>query len=205
VPIGDRTTEGALLEGRMGGGIPIYFLAHDRYYDRPALYGGGEGDYLDNCERFIFFCRGAIEAIRALGWTPQVIHANDWQSALVPVYLETLFKGDPALGGIGTLLTIHNLAYQGAFWHFDMPMTGLGWDLFTPAGLEFYGKLNFLKGGLVFSDVLNTVSKTYAEEIQTPEFGCGLEGVLQFRRADLHGCSTASTMRCGTPLPIARS
>ncbi len=187
VPIGERTTEGALLEGRMGRGIPIYFLAHDHYYDRPALYGGGEGDYLDNCERFVFFCRGSIEAIRAIGWTPQVIHANDWQSALVPVYLETLFAGDPAVGGIGTLFTIHNLAYQGAFWHFDMPMTGLGWDLFTPAGLEFYGKLNFLKGGLVFSDVLNTVSKTYAEEIQTPEFGCGLEGVLQYRRADLHG------------------
>ncbi len=187
VPIGDRTTEGALLEGRMGRSIPIYFLAHDRYYDRPALYGAGDGDYLDNCERFVFFCRGALEAIRALGWTPQVIHANDWQAGLVPVYLETLYAGDPALEPVATLFTIHNLAYQGAFWHFDLPMTGLGWDLFTPAGIEFYGKLNFLKGGLVFADVLNTVSKTYAREIQTPEFGCGLEGVLQDRSADLHG------------------
>ena len=187
VPIGDRTTEGALLEGRLGRAVPVYFLAHDHYYDRPALYGTGQGDYLDNCERFIFFCRGALEALRALGWTPHVIHANDWQSGLVPVYLETLYKDDPALGEVGTLFTIHNLAYQGVFWHFDMPLTGLGWDLFTPAGLEFYGKLNFLKGGLVFADVLNTVSKTYAQEIQTPEFGCGLEGVLQYRRADLHG------------------
>jgi starch synthase len=187
VPLGDRSTEGALLEGRMAGGIPIYFLAHDHYYDRPALYGTGDGDYADNCERFIFFCRGALEAVRTLGWTPQVIHANDWQTGLVPVYLETLYKDDPALGGIGTLFTIHNLAYQGAFWHFDMPMTGLGWDLFTPAGLEFYGKINFLKGGLVFADLLSTVSKTYAEEIQTAAFGCGLEGVLQYRSADLHG------------------
>ena len=187
VPIGDRTTEGALLEGRLGRAVPVYFLAHDHYYDRPALYGTGQGDYLDNCERFIFFCRGALEALRALGWTPHVIHANDWQSGLVPVYLETLYKDDPALGEVGTLFTIHNLAYQGVFWHFDMPLTGLGWDLFTPAGLEFYGKLNFLKGGLVFADVLNTVSKTYAQEIQTAEFGCGLEGVLQYRRADLHG------------------
>jgi len=187
VPIGDRTTEGALLEGRLGLAVPVYFLAHDHYYDRPALYGTGQGDYLDNCERFIFFCRGALEALRALGWTPHVIHANDWQSGLVPVYLETLYKDDPALGEVGTLFTIHNLAYQGVFWHFDMPLTGLGWDLFTPAGLEFYGKLNFLKGGLVFADVLNTVSKTYAQEIQTAEFGCGLEGVLQYRRADLHG------------------
>ena len=187
VPVGDRTTEGALLEGRLGHAVPVYFLAHDHYYDRPALYGTGQGDYLDNCERFIFFCRGALEALRALGWTPHVIHANDWQSGLVPVYLETLYKDDPALGEVGTLFTIHNLAYQGVFWHFDMPLTGLGWDLFTPAGLEFYGKLNFLKGGLVFADVLNTVSKTYAQEIQTAEFGCGLEGVLQYRRADLHG------------------
>jgi len=187
VPVGDRTTEGALLEGRLGRAVPVYFLAHDHYYDRPALYGTGQGDYLDNCERFIFFCRGALEALRALGWTPHVIHANDWQSGLVPVYLETLYKDDPALGEVGTLFTIHNLAYQGVFWHFDMPLTGLGWDLFTPAGLEFYGKLNFLKGGLVFADVLNTVSKTYAQEIQTAEFGCGLEGVLQYRRADLHG------------------
>jgi len=187
VPIGDRTTEGALLEGRLGRAVPVYFLAHDHYYDRPALYGTGQGDYLDNCERFIFFCRGALEALRALGWTPHVIHANDWQSGLVPVYLETLYKDDPALGEVATLFTIHNLAYQGVFWHFDMPLTGLGWDLFTPAGLEFYGKLNFLKGGLVFADVLNTVSKTYAQEIQTAEFGCGLEGVLQYRRADLHG------------------
>ncbi len=187
VPIGDRATEGALLEGRLGGDVPVYFLAHDHYYDRPALYGTGEGDYLDNCERFTFFCRGVIEAILALGWTPQVIHANDWQTGLVPVYLETVYKDEPALGKIGTLFTIHNLAYQGVFWHFDMPMTGLGWDLFTPAGLEFYGKLNFLKGGLVFSDLLSTVSETYAREIQTPDFGCGLEGVLQYRSADLHG------------------
>jgi starch synthase len=187
VPIADRTIEGALLEGRLGRDLPVYFLAHDHYYDRPALYGTAEGDYLDNCERFIFFCRGALEAIRALGWAPHVIHANDWQSGLVPVYLETLYKDDPALGDVGTVFTIHNLAYQGVFWHFDMPLTGLGWDLFTPAGLEFYGKINFLKGGLVFADALSTVSRTYAEEIQTPAFGCGLEGVLQYRRAELHG------------------
>jgi starch synthase len=187
VPVGERPTEGTLLEGRLGGDIPIYFLAHDRYYDRSALYGGGDGDYLDNCERFVFFCRGSLEAVRALGWAPQVVHANDWQTGLVPVYLETLYADDPLLRDAATLFTIHNLAYQGAFWHFDMPLTGLGWDLFTPAGLEFYGKLNFMKGGLVFADILNTVSKTYAAEIQTPEFGCGLEGVLQDRSADLHG------------------
>ncbi len=187
VPMGDRTTEGALLEGRLGRDVPVYFLVHDHYYDRPGLYGTQDESYLDNCERFVFFCRGALEAIRGLGWLPQVIHANDWQTGLVPVYLETLYAGDPALSSIATLFTIHNVAYQGTFWHFDMPMTGLGWDLFTPAGLEFYGKLNFMKGGLVFADLLNTVSRTYAQEIQTPEFGYGLEGVLQSRSSDLFG------------------
>jgi len=186
VPIGDRTQEGALLEGRMGQ-VPMYFLAQDHYYDRDGLYGTPEGDFWDNCERFVFFCRAAVEALRVLGWTPQVIHANDWQSGLVPVYLETLYRDDPALTKIATLFTIHNLAYQGVFWHYDMPMTGLGWDLLTPAGIEFYGKINFLKGGLAFSDLLSTVSRTYAREIQTPEFGCGLEGVLQERSPVLHG------------------
>jgi len=187
VPIADRTAEGAWLEGRMGAGIPIYFLAQDQYYDRDALYGTAEGDYWDNCERFVFFCRAAVEGLKHLGWIPQVIHANDWQTGLVPVYLETLYRDDPALAKIATLFTVHNLAYQGVFWHYDVPMTGLGWDLFTPAGIEYYGKLNFLKGGLVFGDLLTTVSRTYAREIQTPEFGCGLEGVLQERSQALHG------------------
>ncbi|MBI3028779.1 MAG: glycogen synthase GlgA [Candidatus Rokubacteria bacterium] len=187
VPIAGRIAEGTLLEGRMGAGIPIYFLAQDQYYDREGLYGTGEGDYWDNCERFIFFCRAALEGLKRLGWIPQVIHANDWQAGLVPVYLETLYRDDPGLAKIATLFTVHNLAYQGVFWHYDMAMTGLGWDLFTPAGIEYYGKLNFLKGGLVFGDLLTTVSRTYAREIQTPEFGCGLEGVLQERSAALHG------------------
>jgi len=187
IPLADRHAEGALLEGRLGGSVPVYFLANDHYYDRDQLYTTPDGDYWDNCERFIFLCRGTVEAVRALGWPPQVIHANDWQSGLIPVYLATLYRDDPVCAEIATLFTVHNLAYQGIFWHYDMPMTGLGWDLFTPAGIEFYGKLNFLKGGLVFSDILTTVSRTYAREIQTPEFGCGLEGVLRERSASLHG------------------
>jgi starch synthase len=190
VPLGDRTVEGGLFEARAPGGVTVYFLAHDHYYDRETLYGTADGDYWDNCERFIFFCRGGLEAVAALGaggWRPQVIHANDWQTGLVPVYLRTLYREHPRLGSVGTLFTVHNLAYQGVFWHYDMPMTGLGWDLFTPAGLEFYGRLNFLKGGLVFSDVLTTVSRTYAHEIRTAAFGAGLEGVLEERSGDLHG------------------
>jgi starch synthase len=191
VPIGDRTVESALLEGRAASGVPVYFLAQDHYYDREGIYGTAEGDYWDNCERFTFFCRGALEALGRLGdgagWRPQVIHANDWQTGLIPVYLRTLYRDHAWLGRVATLFTIHNLAYQGVFWHYDMPMTGLGWDLFTPAGIEFYGRLNFLKGGLVFSDLLTTVSRTYAREVRTAAFGHGLEGVLEERSHDLHG------------------
>ena len=193
VPLGDRMAEGALWEGRAPSGLPIYFLAHDHYYDRDGLYGTNDGDYWDNCERFIFFCRGGLEALSTLGrdtaqgWRPQLIHANDWQTGLVPVYLRTLYHDHPGLGRAATLFTIHNLAYQGVFWHYDMPMTGLGWDLFTPAGIEFYGKINFLKGGLIFADLLTTVSRTYAHEIRTAELGDGLEGVLEERSQDLRG------------------
>jgi len=193
VPVGDRRIEGALLATETSAGVPVYFLQQDHYFDRDGLYGTGDGDYPDNCERFIFFCRGALEALIALdgeekdAWRPQIIHANDWQTGLVAVYLRTLYRDHPALKSAATVFTIHNLAYQGIFWHHDMPMTGLGWDVFTPAGLEFYGGLNFLKGGLVFSDLLTTVSRTYAAEIRTPEFGNGLEGVLEERAQDLHG------------------
>src|SRR6266478_3559527 len=194
VPLGDRATEGALIEAHGPSGVPVYLLEHEHYYNRDSLYGTADGDYWDNCERFVFFCRAALEGLTQLDaarpgvrWQPQLIHANDWQAGLVPVYLRTLYRDHPLLGGLASVFTVHNLAYQGVFWHYDMPMTGLGWDLFTPAGLEFYGKLNFLKGGLVFSDLLNTVSRTYAREIRTPAFGSGLEGVLEERSPDLHG------------------
>ncbi|HZP38001.1 MAG TPA: glycogen synthase GlgA [Methylomirabilota bacterium] len=194
VPLGDRVAEGALLEAHGTSGVPLYLLEHDHYYDRDGLYGTADGDYWDNCERFIFFDRGTLEGLAALqtarpgvAWVPQIIHANDWQTGLIPVYLRTLYRDHPLLGGLPTLFTIHNLAYQGVFWHYDMPMTGLGWDLFTPAGIEYYGKLNFLKGALVFSDLLTTVSRTYAREIRTSAFGNGLEGVLEERSQDLHG------------------
>jgi len=195
IPLGDREATGVLWEGRAPSGVPIYFLAQERYFDREQLYSTADGDYADNCERFIYFCRAGLEAVARLadadtgreGWRPQIVHANDWQTGLVPVYLQTLYRDHPTLSSLATLFTIHNLAYQGVFWHYDMTMTGLGWDLFTPAGLEFYGKLNFLKGGLVFSDLLTTVSRTYAREIRTAAFGGGLEGVLEERSHDLHG------------------
>jgi starch synthase len=187
IALGDRVVDGAVVEGRLSPTVPVYFLAQDDYYDRPELYTTADGDYPDNCERFVFFSRAALAALGPLGWMPHVVHAHDWQAGLVPVYLETLYRDLPEYRDLATVFTVHNLAYQGLFWHYDLPMTGLGWDLFTPAGIEFYGKLSLLKGGLVFADLLTTVSPTYAKEIQTPEYGEGLDGVLRERSADLVG------------------
>lgn len=165
--------------------VPIYFLRMDDYYDRDGLYGNSTGDHKDNCERFVFFARGVLEMVKALKLKFDVIHSHDWQSALIPVYMRTLYRRDFA--NVKSVVTIHNLAYQGLFWHWDMNLTGLGWEHFNWKELEFYGKMNFLKGGLVFSDAITTVSKTYAEEIKTEEFGCGLEGVLRERSDRLFG------------------
>ena len=182
-----RSEKASLLRHTLADGLTVYFVAHDRYYERDELYGDSTGDYQDNAERFIFFCRAVVAAGRLMGDKIDIIHCHDWQTGLIPVYLRTLCQYDPAVQDIGTLFTIHNIAYQGHFWHWDMLLTGLSWDLFNWKQLEYYGHLNFLKAGLVFSDVLNTVSPRYAQEIQTKAFGRGMEGVLQGRRRDLHG------------------
>ena len=157
------------------------------YYDRDELYRQDGEDYTDNCERFVFFSRAVLEAIRLLELDVDVIHANDWQTGLVPAYLKIEYRTLPRYERIATLFTIHNIAYQGQFWHWDMLLTGLDWKYFNWRQMEFYGKLNLLKTGLVFADSISTVSPRYAEEIQTPQFGRGLEGVLQHRRDVLSG------------------
>jgi starch synthase len=134
-----------------------------------------------------------------LGIRPDIIHCNDWQSGLIPVYLKTLYRGVAGLEAAGTLQTIHNLAYLGLFWHWDMPLTGLGWHLFHHRALEFHGRLSFIKAGLVFADMLSTVSPTYAKEIQTPALGCGLDGLLRERRADLRGIVNGIEPHIWTP------
>ncbi|MBM4086984.1 MAG: glycogen synthase GlgA [Planctomycetes bacterium] len=187
-PINEKTVEGDIHRATLpGADVPVYFLANDGYYDRTGLYGTSQGDYQDNCERFVFLSRGTVEAVKALGAKFDIIHCHDWQSGLVPVYLKTLYKDDPAFDGTRTVFTIHNLAYQGVFWVWDMKLTGLDWSLFNWKQLEFYGKLNLMKGGLVFADALTTVSQRYAQEIQTPAFGCSLDGVLTERAKDLRG------------------
>ncbi|HEX7900260.1 MAG TPA: glycogen synthase GlgA [Planctomycetota bacterium] len=161
-----------------------WFLEHDPFFDREGLYTGPWGDHGDNAARFTFLARGAMELLRAVG-LPDVLHAHDWQAGLVPVYARTLYAGD--FGRVKTVFSIHNLAYQGNFRAVDLPMTGLDWSLYNWKQLEFYGKLSFMKAGLVFADLLTTVSPTYAREIQTPEHGYGLDGVLRDRAGSLRG------------------
>jgi len=188
VPIGDADVPAVVWQSHLPGtGVVAYFLENDRYYDRDGYYTRrvDNGDYQDNSERFIFLSRGALEMCRALGLKPDIIHSHDWPTGLVPIYLRYVYRAD--LPNTATVFTIHNIAYQGIFWHWDMNLAGLPWSLFNWRMLEYYGNLSFLKAGLVGADVLTTVSRKYGEEIQTDEYGCGMQGVLRERAADLHG------------------
>lgn len=190
IPIGDSVRKGNIWKTAphlQTAKTEVYFIQRDEYFHRDTLYGTEHGDFADNAERFIFFSRAVLEAVKQLNLKPDIVHCHDWQSSLVPVYLKTIYKNEPCFASAKTVLTIHNLAYQGLFWHWDMKLTGLDWSLFNWRQLEFWGKLNFLKGGIVFSDAITTVSPTYAKEIQTQEYGCGIEGVLQTNTGKLSG------------------
>ena len=200
IPVGARLVEGRVHESRLpGSDVRVYLIDQPGYFDRDGLYGNGVTDYDDNCERFVFFDRAVLETIRSLGLQPDVVHCNDWQTALIPVYCRTLYRNLPELSGCGTLLTIHNLAYLGLFWHWDMALTGLDWHLFNWRQLEFHGRLCFMKGGLVFAHLLSTVSPSYAREIQTPRLGSGLEGLLRDRQSDLYGIVNGIDMESWSP------
>ena len=172
-----------------GSDVPVYFINNPEFYDRAGLYQENGRDYPDNPRRFAFFCKAVAWMIKGLGWTPDVIHCNDWQTALLPVMLKTdaEMKDDAELRSIGSLYTIHNMAYQGNFWAGIIDDLGLDRALFRTSALEYYGAVNTMKGGLLFSDQLSTVSPTYAREIQMPAYGCGLDGVLRDRAEDLTG------------------
>ena len=166
---------------------PFWFVARDEFYERSQLYGTPKGDYFDNLERFAFFSGAVLPICREMAFKPDVIHCHDWQSSLVPVYLKNHWAWAEVMAGTKTVLTIHNLAYQGLFPRGKFPRLGLDRSLFNMDGLEYYDQINLLKGGIIFSDAITTVSPRYAQEIQTPEFGYGLEGVLRNRAANLHG------------------
>ena len=186
VPFDDQYRFCSVLDGGVHSGVQFYFIDYPEFFDREALYGTSLGDYHDNAERFALFSRAVIEATKILG-VPEVFHCHDWQSALIPVLLRTLYEEDPAFRSVPTVFTIHNIGYQGLFSPDTLPLLMLPWDLFTITKMEFYGKLNFLKGALVYSDFITTVSRKYAQEIQTSEYGFGLEGVLRARSSVVAG------------------
>lgn len=185
VPLGDQFETGKLWEGRTPEGAPAYFIENDKFYDRDELYGTPEGDFPDNASRFTFYNRAVCETLKALALNFDVIHCNDWQTGLIPIYIKTIYMNE--FLKTATLMTIHNLGYQGLFHSVNMPLTGFGWELFNMDGLEFYGKINFLKGGILFADIITTVSNNYAKEILTEEYGFGLDGVLRKRNKDFYG------------------
>ncbi|MFH2137163.1 MAG: glycogen synthase GlgA [Candidatus Omnitrophota bacterium] len=167
--------------------VEVYFVENKKYFDRDGLYQDKGKDFPDNLDRFTYYCAQTMKLLKVINFKPDIIHCNDWQTALIPVYLKTLYKNDPFYKNTKTVFTIHNLGYQGLFTKEEFSKTGLTEKEFSVGGLEFYGKTNLLKGGLLFADKITTVSSTYAQEIQTEEFGCGLEGILQNRKKDLLG------------------
>jgi starch synthase len=181
---GGTTREIRLRTTRLGA-VAVSFIVADEYFGRDHIYGGPTGDYPDNAERFAFLSRAALALAAHLDPAPDILHCHDWPTALAPVLARA--GGDAYRQSPRTVLTIHNLGYQGIFPAGVWPLLGLDWSYFTPRHLEFYGQINFLKGGIVSADMLTTVSRRYAEEILEPEHGHGLDGVLRERRQMLHG------------------
>ncbi len=159
-------------------GVTFYFVERDEFFDRRQLYGTPKGDYFDNLERYVFLAKTVKPVCQALDLKLDILHCHDWQSALVPVYLREKWQNEEVFTRTASVFTIHNLAYQGLFAKEKYHLLDLDMSLFWIDGLEFYDKINFLKGGILWSDAVTTVSRQYSREIQTPEFGCGLEGVL---------------------------
>ncbi len=187
IPMSWKTMPAEIFTSQIDPNLNFYFIGQDALYNREGLYGTAYGDFDDNAERFIFFSRAVVEMIDALKLEFDCCHAHEWQTGLVPVYFRTLYSDRLPIQRLPVVYTVHNVGYQGLFSSYDLPLTGLGWELLSPKALEFYGKLNFMKGGLVFADLLTTVSTKYREEILTPEYGFGLEGLFRERAQELYG------------------
>ena len=200
VRVGYKTELARIWKARIPeSDVPIYFILNADYFDRNELYTENGSDYDDNCERFVFFCRAVMEMISVLNLKVDILHTNDWQTGLIPAFQSILYRQRTGYDRIATLHTIHNLAYQGIFWHMDLPLTGIGWEHFTYNELEFYGKLNLMKAGVVFADGITTVSPQYALDIQTPGFGYGMETTIQYRSPMLRGILNGACMKRWNP------
>lgn len=186
VSLGSRTEKGRVLKLRFQDALNCYLIRADQYFSRDGLYGTAQGDYPDNAERFTFFSKAVLDLARKTApW--EIIHCHDWQTALIPVIKKLQPDPCPEIAESKTVLTIHNLGYQGNFSPAEWELLNLDWKYFIPRYLEFYGNFSILKGGILFADALTTVSKKYAQEIRTPEYGFGLDGVICERVNGLHG------------------
>ncbi len=187
IELGGRYLEADLLRLKLAPGYTVYFVARDEFFDRRGAYGTNERDYDDNAERFIFFSKAVAEAMRLADLKADVVHAHDWQTALLPVYVRLAEERHDTSLAVKTVFTVHNLSFQGVYPMDAFALTNLPEEFRSVDGLEFFGQLNLMKAGLLFGDRVTTVSPTYAREIQSPEFGCGLEGVIATRASDLVG------------------
>jgi len=185
IPLGTRTEKASVIRTRAGQNVVVYFVRADHYFDRDFLYGTAHGDFPDNAARFAFFSRAALEILRRQ--PVDIIHCHDWQAALGIVFLKAQGSRYPEIASAKTVLTAHNLGFQGIFHESNWPLLDLDRSYFSPRQLEFYGNINFLKGALVTADKITTVSPTYAREIMSAEQGFGLQGILQQRAADVVG------------------
>jgi starch synthase len=186
VEMGGASYTGRLWQGQLQD-VPVYFLEQDDFFDRDGLYGTSQQDYADNALRFGFFARALLAALPKVGFCPEVLHLNDWQTGLVPALLRSTRDANPFYADTATVMTVHNLGYQGLFPAQVVASLALDPDLFTMDGLEYYGQLSFLKSGVVYADLITTVSETYCAEIQTPRMGHGFDGILRARADRLLG------------------
>ena len=188
IPVGTKMVDGHVLKSQLPGtNVAVYLISQPAYFDRPGLYVENDQDYRDNCERFVFFSRAVVAAVERLHLKPEIIHANDWQTGLIPALVSIEMRQLAGYEQQASVYTIHNMAFQGRFWHWDMNLTRLDWKYFNWQQMEFFGHLNLLKTGVAFADMITTVSPSYARDIQTPEYSCGLHGSLSSRREDLVG------------------
>lgn len=186
IPVGPRLRFPAVADGTSVDGVRYFFVDDPGYFDRDGIYGGTHGEFADNAERYSEFCRTAIEISKHV-WPADAFHCHDWQAALVPVLLRSVYADDPLVKNLPVVFTIHNMGYHGQYAREVLERAGIPAELFHPGGLEFFGNVNLLKGGLIYSDYLTTVSRRYALEIQTPEYGHGLDGVARSRGDRLVG------------------
>lgn len=185
--IGNHLEATRVFLKKLANGVRVYFVEHPDFFMREELYGTPMGDYQDNDRRFIYFQRAVLKTVEELKLQPDIVHCHDWQTGLIPVYLKKPGLDYAPLQKARSFFTIHNLAYQGNFPPDSFPPTSLGWEYYKAEFLEFYSKFSFLKGGLVFADQVITVSERYSKEIQSKEFGCGMEGVIAARKESVTG------------------